>query len=310
MNRTLFTVSRRQMLAGMAGVAATTALAGCDTSSVNVSQLASDTGSFFNSFKDMSESDEETFGAKLYPALIDTSGGAYPNRAVQREVQRFAEPLFATSAHPAFRYEITVIDDDTPNAWALPGGKIAVNKGALRYVANADELAAVLSHEMGHVEGRHAINELKTKRMTSSFTDIFKHQGESYVAEKGVPTALTTPFLDAIQGPLLQLVTTGYSRDHELEADANIMTVYKATGYHPKRASGFFHTLLEIIPPNSTGTTSLFNSYPGTQERVTKIETAAAALPDPSSDPASRGWNGIKETFPTRVYFKRTTAAG
>src|SRR5262245_64184981 len=80
----------------------------------------------------LGEADEIQMGTELYQPFIAQSGGAYQNSRVQSAMRSFAQPIFATSKRANFRWEITVVDDNTVNAWALPAGKIAINKGLLR----------------------------------------------------------------------------------------------------------------------------------------------------------------------------------
>src|SRR5690349_4764255 len=79
------------------------------------------------------ETQELQIGRTLYGPTIDQAGGAYKNPRVQTAMQNFAAPLFKSGTRPDLPWEITVLEDDSVNAWALPGGKIAVNKGLLRY---------------------------------------------------------------------------------------------------------------------------------------------------------------------------------
>ncbi|HSV28374.1 MAG TPA: M48 family metallopeptidase, partial [Candidatus Omnitrophota bacterium] len=224
----------------------------------------------------LGEKDELDMGARLYPHLIKASGGAYANKAVQRDMRNFAEPLFRTSLR-AFQWEITVIDDETPNSWVLPTGKMAVNKGLLRYVANEHELAAVIAHEMAHAEKSHAVAEMKGKP------------------------------LETLDGPMMELVSSGYSLANEQDADRHILTMFQSTGHDPKKATGVFRTLLEIMPAG--GTTSLFNTHAGTRERIAALDAAAQPLPPAAAQPANPGYAGIKQTFPTRQVFRRIPAA-
>src|SRR4051794_30532195 len=75
------------------------------------------------------EKDELQIGSTLYGPTIDQAGGSYATPRVQKAMQDFARPLFADSSRPNLPWEITVLEDNTVNAWALPAGKIAIHKG-------------------------------------------------------------------------------------------------------------------------------------------------------------------------------------
>lgn len=301
---TLHSPSRRRVLAGLAG-ASTLVLAGCQTGNLNLNQIGAGVGSMFAGLS-MGEKDELAMAKGLYPRLIDQSGGAYPNRGVQRAMRDFAAPLFATSKRAAFEWEVTVLDDDTPNAWAMPGGKLAVNKGLLRYVRNEDELAAVLAHEIGHAELSHGLAEMRQQRFTEGMTTIGREALSSQVGNNGLAGALTEEALNTLQGPMMAMISSGYSRSNESEADAHILAVFAKTGNDPHKASGLFKTLLEIIPESGSGTTSLFNSHPGTRDRIAALDALAAPLATPKTPTKADGWSTLKETFPTREHFRHT----
>jgi predicted Zn-dependent protease len=104
------------------------------------------------------------------------------------------------------------------------------------------------------------------------------------------------------------LITSGYSRGHEREADAYILTVFRATGYDPRQASAIFKTLDSLVPPGEDKTTSLFSTHPGTRDRIELIDEAAARLPAGGGSAGSADFATIKAVFPTRRYYLRNPA--
>jgi len=251
------------------------------------------------------EKDELAMGAQLYGPSIDAMGGAYANRAVQAAVRRVAEPLLRTSARTAFGWEVTVIDANEVNAWALPGGKIGINKGLLRYVDNEDELAAVIAHEMGHAEFSHAIKEMRSKALTGMALDT---AGQAATARADADSRQVVGLgLQGVNFAVLSLAASGYSRDNEREADRNIATVFGKTGHSVAVGAGFYRTLLEIVPPQTRGRTSLFAGHPQTRERIAELTAGTpAAPPQPRKGPA---FTEIKQTFPTRKVYRRNGGA-
>ena len=77
------------------------------------------------------------------------------------------------------------------------------------------------------------------------------------------------------------------------------------SGYDPKLASGFYLTLLQLIPPDAKGSTSLFSTHPETRERADRLDELSVGLPSPQFNAASRGYADLKRVFPTREYFRR-----
>jgi predicted Zn-dependent protease len=306
-------VSRRRVLQGATATVALFGLTGqgcqqgipdVNIGGVNIGGLTRSAVDLFEGMT-LGEEDELRIGEAMYPQLVAEGGGAYPNSRVQSAMKSFTAPLFRASTRSAMKWEVTVLDDDIVNAWALPGGKLAVNKGLLRYVANEHELAAVLSHEIGHIEKAHAINELRTKKATGAITSAGR---EVIRSQAGAAGAITDQFIGAIAPALTNLVTSGYSRDAEFEADQFIFASFDKTGYDPKQAPGFFRTLLQLIPESETGTTSLFSSHPDTRARVAKLQETSAALSAAGAKSGDRDFAALRETFPLRRYFRRNAA--
>jgi predicted Zn-dependent protease len=251
------------------------------------------------------EKDELQIGSTLYGPTIDQAGGAYANPRIQKAMQDFAKPLFADSPRPNLPWEITVLDDTTVNAWALPGGKIAIHKGLLRYCPTDAELAAVISHEMGHVVNSHAIKEMGSERFTKNLTDIGKDFAMSktatYTSRVPGSNELTKEALNQLQGPLVKLVTSGYSRNDEFEADANILATFSKSGHDPQHSYTFFESLLKLIPPETQTTTSLYSKHPETQARVDALKQKAADMKVAAAKPNDTdSFLVMKRAFPTR----------
>jgi beta-barrel assembly-enhancing protease len=103
----------------------------------------------------VSESSELATGAREYAPTRQSEGGdlkILPELTVY--VNGVGQKLAAVSDRQ-LPYEFTVLNSSVPNAWALPGGKIAINRGLLTELDNEAELAAVLSHEIVHAAARH-----------------------------------------------------------------------------------------------------------------------------------------------------------
>lgn len=300
-------IRRREIVQalGLAGTALL--LEGCLTKGdmtqlVSMENLQKFTGAGASKF---TEKDEVQMGSTLYGPTIGQAGGPFRNDRVQKAMQNLAEPMFQRSSRRNLPWEITVLEDNTVNAWALPGGKIGVNKGLLRYIATEDELAAVIAHEMGHVEKSHALVEIQDERLTKERTDIaktfFAGKMSAYTARVPGGSELTRAALDELQGPLVKIVTSGYSRENEFAADQHILTTFERRGYDPQKSYTFFETLLRLIPPETQQTTSLYSKHPETQARVERLKGEAGKVQVASArSSASDDYAQIKRAFPTR----------
>ena len=104
---------------------------------------------------------EVAIGSEQYVPAQQSQGGDYVvDPALTAYVSRVGQKLAAVSDRPELPYEFVVLNNDVPNAWALPGGKIAVNRGLLTKLKSESELAAVLGHEIVHAAARHGAKQM------------------------------------------------------------------------------------------------------------------------------------------------------
>ena len=310
-------IDRRGLIAGVAAAAAlgaTPALAQFPTSigGFNTGNLGNMVGQFSDVMAGMNltEADEIALGEGYYERFIDQSGGRYNSRADQEALHRFAQPVMGTTRRAGLPWQIELIDNDTVNAWALPGGKIGVHKGLLRYVASPEELAAVISHEAGHAELSHGVAQIKNKRFTQGMSNIAKQQIVDKVGRGrtgAIGALVTNEFLTAFEGPIFDMITSGYSQDLEFAADNHIVGVFHNIGYDTGQATAFYATMLRLMPPGAKATTSLYATHPGTKERIKRLETAIKKDKSPIGTNAGHpGWAELKTSFPTRTRFRLT----
>lgn len=282
------TLPRRALLSGLFATAALPAYAQFNLG--NLIQGATGVVSAMTS----GENDEVKLGEQYYEDYLEKAGGAYDDNNIQEALRKFAQPLLAAAERPSLPWEITLVDNKDVNAWALPGGKIAINSALVRQCAQPDELASVIAHEMGHADRGHGMAQIQNQALISTIGGL----GRDLLASKIGGGALSNTVLNALEGPLYTMVLQGYSRAHEFEADAHILTVFAKTGYDPAKADDFFRTLMRLSPQGAA-TTSLFSTHPGTLERIAKIEDAARPMSRPNRAAAPPGWKQLKAAFPT-----------
>lgn len=258
--------------------------------------LAKDAAPLAQSFM-LGEGQEKQIGAQYYPDYIKQSGGAYPDADAQKALKEFARPYLATSERD-FDWEITLVQNDTVNAWALPGGKIAVHSGLVGYAQHPDELGSVISHEIGHAELSHGAQQIRTQTFMSTVSGAGQ---QALAAWGGAAGALSAKALGALEGPVFKMVNAGYSRKREFEADAHILQVFDKTGSDPARADDFFRTLNKLYPPKTEATTSLFSTHPGTEERIRRIEAQAKTRKRPATSKTPPGWAALKQRLPSKT---------
>jgi len=228
----------------------------------------------------VSESQEIQTGAQNYAPMRQSEGGdyvvlpdltAYVNEVGQKLV---AVSDRVTLSERKLPFEFKVLNNSVPNAWALPGGKIAVNRGLLTELNSEAELAAVLGHEMVHALARHGAQAQERGVLL---------QGGLVAAQLGAVLGgvdeRATGLLLGGAGVGAQLITTRYGRDAELQSDLYGTRLMKAAGYDPMAAVSLQETFVRLAEGKKPGwLEGLFASHPPSQERVTRNREAAMQL--------------------------------
>ncbi len=219
----------------------------------------------------ISEQRELTIGQQQYVPSQQGQGGQF---AVDQELTDYVQQVgnrLAAVSDRQLPYEFVVLNNGVPNAWALPGGKIAVNRGLLVELNSEAELAAVLGHEIVHAAARHGAQAMERGMLL---------QGAMVV---GAIAAQGTEYADyAVGGAQLgaQLLTTRYGRDAERESDAYGIRYMAKAGYDPAAAISLQETFVRLSEGrgNANWLDGLFASHPPSQERVRNNRALVAEL--------------------------------
>jgi predicted Zn-dependent protease len=228
----------------------------------------------------VSEAQEIQLGQQYYPPSRQSQGGDYVTDPRVSEYVRQVGNRLAAVADRKLPYEFVVLNSGELNAWALPGGKIAVNRGLLVELKNEAELAAVLSHEIVHAAARHGAQQMEKGQLLQIGAAIASIGAAAYGgSELGQVVG---------QGAALgaQLLQAKYGRDDELESDQYGMQYMKRAGFDLQAAV----TLQELfVRKYQAGVeqdwmTGLFASHPPSQERVDANRRTMQALGGPGGD--------------------------
>ncbi|HHH38644.1 MAG TPA: peptidase M48 [Sedimenticola sp.] len=216
------------------------------------------------------ESMELDMGVERYVPMRQQSGGDYRlYPGLSGYVERVGNKLASVSDR-YLPYEFVIVNDSTPNAWALPGGKIAINRGLLVELKNEAELAAVLGHEIVHAAARHGAKGIERGLLL---------QGTMLGLGVMVGDNENRDLILGVAGIGGQLITQRYSREQELEADHYGMIYMKRAGYDPQAAVGLQQTFVRLSRGNGQNwLEGLFASHPPSQERVEKNRQLATSL--------------------------------
>ena len=218
----------------------------------------------------VSESQEIAIGKKNYGPTRQAQGGDYTlDPELTAYVQSVGNKLAAVSDRK-LPYEFSIINDSTPNAWAMPGGKIAFNRGLLYELNSEAELAAVMGHEMVHAAARHGAKDMERGILL---------QGAMIAVGIG---AQNSDYANLIVGGAqvgAQLVSTKYGRDAESESDLYGMRYMKKAGYDPAAAVTLQETFVRLSAEHKSNfIDGLFASHPPSAQRVSANKSTLMQL--------------------------------
>ena len=180
--------------------------------------------------------EEIRFGREVAARLLGRYG-LYTNDALTKYVNLVGQSISNYSNRPELKYYFAVLNTSEINAYAAPGGYIFITKGAIDKMQDESELAGVIAHEMGHINGKHVVKELDIKATEGSAA-----AGLARLIGGGTESARIA-FSKAVDKAMDTLFTTGYKREDEIQADKGSVMQCAVAGYDPAGLIRYFERL-------------------------------------------------------------------
>lgn len=211
----------------------------------------------------ISKDQEIALGLQAVPEMVQQFGGLFPDQSLQDLVDKIGSDIVNKSAAKStdWQFEFHLLaDQQTVNAFALPGGQVFITYALLSRLESNGQLAGVLGHEIGHVIARHSAQRMAKQNLTQGLINAVLVGSESY------STAQTA----AVIG---QMINMSYGREDELESDDLGVRFMSEAGYDPR---GMIR-VMEILAEASGGgqrQPEFFSTHPNPENRIQKIEHA------------------------------------
>ena len=216
----------------------------------------------------VSQKDEVALGS-ADAAQIDSQLPLIHDTLIEQYVTAVGRSMTSHTSRADLGWRFAVVNSPDVNAFALPGGFIYVNRGAIEQAERFDELAGIMGHEIGHVVRRHSVQQLQQAErrdvglvLLCTLTSACRSIGHRAVIRVGA---------DAM--------AARYSRRDEAEADSEGVANTLRAGIDPEGLPSFFQKLLDEQRQQPTAVEAFFSTHPTDQARITATRTQIAALP-------------------------------
>ncbi len=200
---------------------------------------------------------------RLLSKKILTRYPLYRNENATLYVNKVGKSVALFAGRPELEYHFAILDTDAVNAFAAPGGYIYITKGALKQMDNEAQLAAVLAHEIGHVNNKHIMKQLPPPRETGAtalFSTLLVSQG----------TLVSSALNETVSSASDLLFKKGYMIQDEYEADRSAVNYLDATGYNQAALVSFLQTIDTYKRSHSA--IEVYHTHPPNADRIRHIQ--------------------------------------
>jgi predicted Zn-dependent protease len=165
---------------------------------------------------------------------------------------------------PSSRWEFAVIDDKTPNAFAMPGGKIGFNTGMFAFTPTDDDIAVILGHEVAHVLCRHGAERVSQGLVMAASVAVADQ------ATRNKSQSTRNAWMVALPAVAQVGVMLPYSRFHESESDKLGLFFMARAGYNPEAAPGFWS---RFAAKGGSKTPEFLSTHPSDSTRIANLKS-------------------------------------
>ena len=239
-------------------------------------------GYFFNTSKNevtgetqhvnMSADQEIALGVQAAPEMAAQYGGESPDARATAAVQAVGQKIISSTkaGQTPYRFQFHLLaDDQTINAFALPGGQVFITQGLLKNLTSEGQLAGVLAHEIGHVVGRHSAAQVAKSNLTQGLA------GAATIASYDPNSPGSSIAKAAVAAAIAKVIGLRFGRNDELEADKLAVDFTPKAGYDP-RAMIQVMKMLEQQGGRSS-TPEFMSTHPNPGNRIGELEKEIAA---------------------------------
>ncbi len=157
-----------------------------------------------------------------------------------------------------------------------------ISRGMIMLTRNEDELAAVLAHEIGHVQFQHGLRAIRKGRLTSALTILAAEGAKNFGGQE--LAQLTEAFEGSVSDITKTLMNSGYARALETAADRAAIAIMKRVGYNPSALLGMLEHMQKDLKPGGLG---FAKTHPDPSDRIDDIKKMIGTI-EPVAQPQQR----------------------
>jgi len=212
--------------------------------------------------------EQEYYIGRSVAAVILTKYPPFTNQPANEYLNLLGQTLAQVSEMPEIflGYRFLVLNSNEINAFATPGGHIFITRGLLRCCRNEDAVAAILAHEIGHIQLKHGLQAIKKARVTDAMNTIATESVRVLAPDE--VDKFTETFGGAI-ADITNMIQNGYSRSFEYAADDAAQTILRRLGYDP---NGLVEMLMVMGKNLKPGEAGFAKTHPAPQDRIDEIQ--------------------------------------
>ncbi|MDP5338171.1 MAG: M48 family metalloprotease [Nodularia sp. (in: cyanobacteria)] len=211
----------------------------------------------------MSDRQEVDLGRQMNQQLQSSNIRFSRNSQINRYVEQIGQRLVASSDRPNLPFTFQVVDDNAINAFATLGGYVYIHTGLMKAADNEAELASVIAHEIGHIGGKHLVQQMRQREIAGGLASAAGLDRNAAVGI-GLELALNRP----------------RSRQDEFDADNRGLRALTQAGYGQSAMVSFMQKLMQ-----GRGSVPTFlSTHPGTGDRIKALQSSINAKPSNQRD--------------------------
>lgn len=228
-----------------------------------VADKAKEVGKIAKGVAGIGPEEERVIGGSVAQEIVGKYGGLVRDEAMARRVNLIGKSLARYGQRPELDWRFGVLASDSVNAFSSPGGRVFITRGLYDILTTDDALAAVLAHEIAHIDRRHALKIVERGEFLSGATTLAAQQSSDVRALESE----LRQFDLGINQITKTLFEVGFDPATEYEADKDGRALAVLTGYAP----GALRAVLVQLQQRKADSKKIFSSHPPLAERVKKL---------------------------------------